>query len=136
MAIGVTYEPHQEIRRTVPRDIQAMIDGCADVCPAVRSWREIRRWSGIRPASVDGRPFIGVLDEFGRTIVCVGHQGLGVTLAPVSAHLVRVLCELDPLGDLGRVSEREQQAFAICSPARPVPLRQRGGVLHGGQNRP
>ena len=128
VAIGVTYEPHQGIRRTVARDIQAMIGGCAEVCPEVRSWPEIRRWSGIRPASVDGRPFIGLLDEFGRTIVCAGHQGLGVTLAPVSAHLVRVLCELDPLGDLGRVSVRERGAFTICSPSRSVAL---GGRRQG-----
>ena len=99
------------------RDIQAMIDGCADVVPAVRSWREIRRWSGIRPASVDGRPFIGFLDA-GRTIVCAGHQGLGVTLAPVSAHLVRVLCELDPSGrPRPNLVPGNAAAFAICSPA-------------------
>jgi glycine oxidase len=121
VAIGVTYEPHQGVRGTVARDIAAMIDGCADVVPAVRSWPEIRRWSGIRPASADGRPFIGLLDEIGRTIVCAGHQGLGVTLAPVSAHLVRVLCELDPPGDLSQTGERERAAFAICSPSRNVP---------------
>lgn len=118
VAIGVTYEPHQGVKRTVARDIQAMIDGCADVVPAVRSWPEIRRWSGIRPASVDGRPFIGLLDESGRVIVCAGHQGLGVTLAPVSAHLVKALCELNPLGDLTRAGPRERAAFAICSPSR------------------
>jgi glycine oxidase len=122
VAMGVTYEPHQGARRTVTRDIQAVLDGCAEVCPAVRSWQEIRRWSGIRPASVDGSPFIGFLDQSGRVIVSAGHQGLGVTLAPVTAHLVKALCELDSPSDLGRVGERERQAFAICSPARAVAL--------------
>jgi glycine oxidase len=120
VAMGVTYEPHKEVRGTIESDIRAMIDGCSDVCPAVRSWQEIRRWSGIRPASVDGRPFIGPLGEFGRTIVCAGHQGLGVTLAPISAHLVRTLCDLVPLGDLSRVGERERLAFTVCSPSRDV----------------
>jgi glycine oxidase len=120
VAMGVTYEPHQEARGTIDSDVKAMIDGCSDVCPAVRSWQEIGHWSGIRPASVDDRPFIGALGEFGRTIVCAGQQGLGVTLAPVSAHPVKTLCALDLLGDLSQVGERERQAFTICSPSRAV----------------
>ena len=118
VAAGVTYEPREEQQLTVSRDIKAVVDGCAQVCPALRTWHEIRRWSGIRPASFDGRPFIGRVDELGRVIVCAGHQGLGVTLAPVSAHLVDALCELDPTDDMSRLGKREQEALSICDPHR------------------
>ncbi|MGH3769519.1 MAG: NAD(P)/FAD-dependent oxidoreductase [Pseudonocardiaceae bacterium] len=120
VAMGVTYEPQKEEHGTVASDIKAIREGCSDVCPTARSWPEIRRWSGIRPASFDGRPFIGAVDEFGRMIVCAGHQGLGVTLAPVSAHLVKVLCDLNDPTDLTEVAKREREAFTICSPLRPV----------------
>lgn len=112
VAGGVTYEPNVGIERVEDQAIESIRRGLAEVCPVTTSWPETRRWAGIRPASIDGIPYIGAVDSGSRLIVCAGHQGLGVTLAPVSAHLVAVLLGLVNAG------EREVRALNICNPAR------------------
>lgn len=112
VAAGVTYEPNVDDDRADPEAIRAIVDGLFEVCPAVRGWTQLRTWSGVRPASVDGIPFIGPVSE--RVVVCAGHQGLGITLAPISGYLVAELIEKGSAA----VGEREGRALRICDPAR------------------
>ena len=48
----------------------------------------IPTWSGFRPASPDGLPFIGVLPSSTNTFVATGHGMMGVTLGPVTGKLI------------------------------------------------
>jgi glycine oxidase len=115
VAAGVTYEPGEDRPVTSPADIAAIRRALTRVCPSSGEWAEIRRWAGVRPASVDGIPLIGSVDEHARIVACTGHQGLGVTLAPVSAHLVAQLVTAVP-----EIGPREAQALAICDPRREL----------------
>tara|TARA_E500000178_G_scaffold354965_1_gene425841 strand:+ start:778 stop:1881 length:1104 start_codon:yes stop_codon:yes gene_type:complete len=45
--------------------------------------------SGLRPASYDGLPIIGTIDEISKSIICAfGHYRHGVLLSPITAELV------------------------------------------------
>lgn len=112
VAAGVTYEPNVDSTEVDADTIDAIIEGLLDICPAVRGWSRSRTWSGVRPASTDGIPFIGYVSD--SIIVSAGHQGLGITLAPVSAHLVAELLEKGHEG----LADRERRALDICSPRR------------------
>jgi len=111
---GVTYEPNDE--RVIVDDLtlDRIVAGLAQLCPSSANWQRMRSWSGIRPASIDGIPFIGPMDEWSRIISCSGHQGLGVTLAPACSIMVHNLVSLDS----SSWSPEVALALAICAPGR------------------
>lgn len=47
-----------------------------------------RSWIGFRPATPDALPLIGRWPAMRRTWVATGHEGLGITMAPVTAELI------------------------------------------------
>jgi glycine oxidase len=120
---GVTYEPNDR-RMVVDEGIIAKVrTGLIELCPEVATWEVIRSWAGVRPASIDGIPFVGPIDEWERVLCCSGHQGLGVTLAPACSVMVRDLIGVEPQLRSSEVA----QALEICTPGRTSsvgPLRQ------------
>ena len=64
-------------------------------------------WTGLRPCTPDGLPFVGRAKEFKNLSVAAGHAMLGLSLAPVTGSLVAklLLGEAAPSGvDLGLLS--------------------------------
>ncbi|MGN6529751.1 MAG: NAD(P)/FAD-dependent oxidoreductase [Burkholderiaceae bacterium] len=60
--------------------------------PDVGGLRMLRAWTGLRPATPDGRPLIGRIPPAGRAPaaarwIATGHEGLGLTTAPATARL-------------------------------------------------
>lgn len=53
--------------------------------------RVLGRWSGLRPCTADGLPVIGRPQSLDNLIIAAGHGQLGITLAPVTARIVREL---------------------------------------------
>lgn len=45
-------------------------------------------WSGLRPCSPDGLPYIGRLDGFSNLIAATGHAMLGISMGPITGKLV------------------------------------------------
>jgi glycine/D-amino acid oxidase-like deaminating enzyme len=56
--------------------------------PGLRGLNAIRVWAGLRPASVDGLPYIGAVPGRRGVWVAGGHEGLGICTAPGSARLL------------------------------------------------
>jgi D-amino-acid dehydrogenase len=50
-------------------------------------------WSGLRPVTPDGLPYIGRLRRFPNLITATGHAMLGTTLAPVTGKLISEIVE-------------------------------------------
>ncbi len=48
-------------------------------------------WSGLRPCSPDGLPFLGRYKQLKNLIVATGHAMIGISLAPVTGKLVSEL---------------------------------------------
>lgn len=68
------------VRRMVSRTLQFL--------PALSELEAIRIWTGFRPVSVDGLPYLGKVSQHANVWVAAGHEGLGVTTALGSARLV------------------------------------------------
>ncbi|WP_242112357.1 NAD(P)/FAD-dependent oxidoreductase [Luteimonas aquatica] len=68
--------------------LRQMLQRAFAFLPVLRELQAIRIWTGLRPATPDGRPYLGPV--FGRHNVWVaaGHEGLGITTALGSARLV------------------------------------------------
>ncbi|MCW6027098.1 FAD-binding oxidoreductase [Stenotrophomonas sp. SRS1] len=56
--------------------------------PVLRDLQAIRIWTGVRPATPDGRPYVGPVPGRRSVWVAAGHEGLGVTTALGTARLI------------------------------------------------
>jgi glycine/D-amino acid oxidase-like deaminating enzyme len=68
------------VRRMLARTLQFL--------PGLRGLDALRIWTGFRPVSLDGLPYLGRVPQHGNLWVAAGHEGLGVTTALGSARLV------------------------------------------------
>jgi len=68
-----------------------MLRRTLDYLPGLADLTAIRSWTGLRAATPDGLPLLGQHPWRERLWLAVGHEGLGVTTAPGSAHLLAAL---------------------------------------------
>jgi glycine/D-amino acid oxidase-like deaminating enzyme len=90
------------------RRVQGILDRATRFVPALAAAQQVGVRACARPASLDGRPFIGQIAGTGGLFVCAGHGAWGISTGPASARMV-----VDEM--LGR--ESSDPAF---SPARAV----------------
>jgi sarcosine oxidase subunit beta len=65
-----------------------------ELIPALAAAHVIRAFAGLRPWSPDALPLVGRLGDAPQVVIAAGHEGDGITLAPVTAHLVaELICE-------------------------------------------
>lgn len=96
-ATDLSINPHrlagieQTLRRTVPG-----IAGAARIGEV---------WSGLRPCSPDGLPYIGALQRDSRVIFATGHAMMGMSLGPITGELVaQILRGEQPELDINRLN--------------------------------
>jgi len=53
-------------------------------------------WSGLRPCSPDGLPYIGRSNSISNLVVATGHAMMGISLAPATGLLVSQLVDQEP----------------------------------------
>lgn len=54
-------------------------------------------WTGFRPCSFDGLPYIGRIHNLENVILATGHSMMGITLAPATGKIVAELVSGDPV---------------------------------------
>ena len=78
-----------------PRVLARVLRSAIALLPCLADMRVIRSWTGMRPATPDGKPLIGPLPGRERIWLAAGHEGLGVTTAFGTAHLLAGLMDGD-----------------------------------------
>jgi D-hydroxyproline dehydrogenase subunit beta len=68
-----------------------MLQRTLDYLPGLGNLNAVRAWTGMRAASPDGLPLLGKHPWREKLWLAVGHEGLGVTTAPGSAHVLAAL---------------------------------------------
>lgn len=89
--------------------VRKLIDTASKVLDIPNSTVNVNPWSGLRPSSPDGLPYIGPLTSAPRVIMATGHGMLGTMMALGTGQLVADMIA-------GRSVSREALKF---SPARP-----------------
>lgn len=74
-----------------PPVLRRMLERTFRFMPGLRDLQAIRVWTGLRPCTPDGRPYIGAVPGHDGLWVAAGHEGLGVSMALGTA---RLLCDL------------------------------------------
>jgi len=72
------------------RRVQGIIKAACRVFPGLRpeEFEGVRRWSGLRPCSPDGLPYLGRVEGREKVLVASGHAMLGLSLGPITGKLV------------------------------------------------
>lgn len=70
-----------------PSLLAGMLQRCFRFLPELPQLQALRTWTGFRPATPDGLPYIGALPSRPGVWVASGHEGLGITTALGTAQL-------------------------------------------------
>jgi D-amino-acid dehydrogenase len=72
------------------RRVQGIIKSIPRYFPAFREedFRGLPIWSGLRPCSPDGMPYVGRTRRYENLVVATGHSMMGLSLGPVTGQLV------------------------------------------------
>ena len=68
--------------------LSKMLARATDFLPRLAQLACIRTWTGFRAATDDGLPLIGPYAQQEGIWLATGHEGLGITTAPATAHLL------------------------------------------------
>lgn len=116
MRVGGTLEIVPPSARPSPARVDGIATSAAAYFPELSSTIEEARatadvWSGFRPCSPDGVPYVGRLSRHPEVVVAAGHAMMGVSMAPVTGEIVGALVDDAP----SPVSAEAQQ---LLSPDR------------------
>jgi glycine oxidase len=81
---------------TTDRGIERLRRWNKNVVPRLDGQTPIHRWAGLRPATQDGLPLIGPIENARHVILAAGHYRNGILLSPVTAKIVADLVEDKP----------------------------------------
>ncbi|MBB5318001.1 NAD(P)/FAD-dependent oxidoreductase [Tunturibacter empetritectus] len=110
--IGATVEDIGFDKAVHPADIDRLRSLAAALLPAIARAHQLEAWSGLRPATSDGLPLLGVLPGQPNHFIATGHYRNGILLAPATA---RVMAEFI----VGGIPSVDLSPF---SPARSLSL--------------
>ncbi len=117
LLIGSSRElvgPDRSVNHTV---LGQMLARAVAFMPAIAGVDVLRVWTGLRPATPDGLPFIGRSPERDRVWVAAGHEGLGITTALGTGAIIAALLT----GDAPAID---------AAPFSPERIAQPAGMSH------
>lgn len=88
IVLGVTYEEADYDKRVTVGGLHQILDKTVRLSRALNECEVIRHWAGLRPSTPDKKPILGLSSEVERLVFASGHFGLGITLAPITAHVI------------------------------------------------
>ncbi len=109
LLVGSTLEDVGFDRRVTSEAVRELLDFAISWIPELRTAEMECCWAGLRPASADGRPYLGRISGLKNAFVAAGHYRSGLILAPATAVLMAQLIrgqqpelDLKPFGMEGR----------------------------------
>jgi glycine oxidase len=86
--IGSTMEDVGFNNETTKSARQELLDWAYSISPVFSKAKPVSHWSGLRPQSITGKPFIGKMPSFKNIYINAGHFRKGILQAPASAKLI------------------------------------------------
>jgi glycine oxidase len=86
--VGATEEDAGFDTRTTAEGFRDLLLEAHRLCPILAEAEVERSWAGLRPGSIDSKPYLGHAPGFANLIVATGHKRAGLQLAPASAEVI------------------------------------------------
>jgi D-amino-acid dehydrogenase len=90
-----------------PARVRGIINAVSRYFPDFKSedFRDVKPWSGLRPCSPDGLPYVGRFAAYENLSTATGHAMMGLSLGPITGELLAaILCDEKPTFDLTLLS--------------------------------
>lgn len=111
--VGATEEDAGFDTRATPRGVRDLLDEALRLCPALGAAEVEKAWAGLRPGSMDTRPYLGLVPGQANVFVATGHKRSGLQLSPATAEVITDLV-------LGRPPQVDLSGYRIDrDPAAP-----------------
>jgi len=111
LLVGATVENAGFDQRVTAGAIHRLLDAALAAAPSLGAFTVTETWAGLRPATPDGRPFIGPT-TIGGLLAATGHYRNGILLAPVTADLIASFVETGDVSPLAPFSPLRMSASA------------------------
>ncbi len=99
LLVGATVEDRGFDARVTAAGVRWLLEATLRSAPSLGDFTISETWAGVRPASADGRPFLGATAVEGY-FVAAGHYRNGILLTPVTADVLADAVEGRPSIDL------------------------------------
>lgn len=106
LLIGATSTPRTFDRKVSVQGIMSLLERAQRLVPGLKNAEWEKAWSGTRPQTGDGLPYIGKHPRYERVWVATGHYRNGILLSPVTGVLLADLIE-------GKESENDLAPFSL-----------------------
>src|SRR5207302_1775874 len=107
--VGSTEEDAGFDTRPTPVAVRDLLDEALRLCPVLAGAEVERSWAGLRPGSIDTRPYLGLAPGYQNLVVATGHKRAGLQLSPATAEVIADLV-------LGRPPRIDLSSFRIDRP--------------------
>jgi len=119
--IGATEERVGFLKENTASAVSGLIEFATSLVPRLGEAKLERAWSGLRPGSADGLPYLGRLVDYDNLFAATGHFRSGLQMSPGTARLLRQALldqetdiSLDPFGPERRLTQtRNPQREAL-----------------------
>jgi glycine oxidase len=91
MLVGTTEEEAGFDPRPTAAGVGRLLELARRFVPCLKDAAMLRAWAGLRPASPDGKPYLGPVPGMEGLFAASGHFRNGLTLAPITADLITQL---------------------------------------------
>jgi glycine oxidase len=117
LLVGATVESAGFDERVTAEGMHELLHAAITAAPSLGSFAVTESWSGLRPGTPDGLPFLGSTPVEG-FFLAGGHYRNGILLAPATARLIADAIEGKPVSELApfsieRTRTEESQASRI-----------------------
>lgn len=86
--VGSTLEKIGFKKVTTEESAKSLYSTALEIIPSLVDYKVEHHWSGLRPGSPNGIPYIGQVKEFDNLYLNAGHYRNGLVLAPASSRLL------------------------------------------------
>ncbi|MDM5336988.1 glycine oxidase ThiO [Fictibacillus enclensis] len=105
LVIGATMRTGTYDRKVTAEAVGQLLDGAIKVVPGIRNGEWEKAWSGFRPQTPDGLPYMGKHPNHSNIYFAAGHFRNGILLSPITGQwITELVC--------GRKEEQSLNEFA------------------------
>jgi len=86
--VGATEEDAGFDTRTTTLGVRDLLDEAIRLCPCLAGAEVEKAWAGLRPGSIDTRPYLGSVPGYSNLFLATGHKRAGLQLSPGTAEVM------------------------------------------------
>jgi glycine oxidase len=114
LVIGATVKPYEYECTVTLAGISLLMERALKVVPEIAGAQWEKAWSGLRPQTPDGLPYLGLLPGYDNLFVAAGHYRNGILLSPITGRIMAEMVQ----GERAAHDEELSGWLEACDPAR------------------